>query len=143
MEGIHPALALALALAIGVLAQSVARHNDVQIEKFVCRERADDEAPTDSEPVKDSDSSKKDERRRRGERFVMLAVRHADTIQPMSSEHSPKPGDVATVALHVLGREDAVAELAELGWIASQPGVEEALAHSASASEAKSDALGS
>ena len=84
-----------------------ARHGSVEVADFVFEERPDDE---------ESESEEREETRRGGERFVMLATRRGQNTQPMSTRHTPKAGDVATVAIHVDDREEALAELAEMGW---------------------------
>ena len=38
----------------------------------------------------------------------------------MSSLHSPKDGDVASVAIHTIDRDGALAELAGLGWAVAE-----------------------
>jgi hypothetical protein len=86
-----------------------ARHGSVEVADFVFEERPDDEES-------ESETEEREETRRGGERFVMLATRRGQNTQPMSTRHTPKAGDVATVAIHVDDREEALAELAEMGW---------------------------
>ena len=156
MEGIHPALALAIALAVGVLAQSVARHLRVPgivllllliagatlgpdgLGRGRPRDFGDglhvivdlavavilfegglnlEIAELVFEEREESDGSEAPVSSRGGDRFVMLAVQRGEKTEPMSHEHSAKDGDLVTVALHTLEREEALAELAELGWV--------------------------
>ena len=42
-----------------------------------------------------------------GERFAILAVRRGKRILPMSSDYEAKPGDIASIAVHVPDREEA------------------------------------
>ncbi len=48
--------------------------------------------------------------------YVTLTVRRGDIVQPMFMRFEPRKGDIATVAIHSLEREDALARLAPLGW---------------------------
>jgi len=84
-----------------------ARHGDVRIEEFVFQ----------SPETDGRQSEEGDESRRAGERFVMLAVRRGQKTELMSSSRLPKDGDVASVAIHADESQEAVEELAEIGWV--------------------------
>ncbi len=97
-----------------------ARHGGLEIAELIFEERAGgDESEEAGPPVTP----------RGGDRYVMLAVQRGEKTEPMSRAHSAKNGDLVTVALHTLEREEALAELAELGWVvveASTPAPAEA-----------------
>ncbi|MEE8581340.1 MAG: cation:proton antiporter [Myxococcota bacterium] len=53
-----------------------------------------------------------------GERFAILAVRRGKRILPMSPDYEAKPGDIASIAVHVPDRKEAEALMQKLGWMA-------------------------
>ena len=68
-----------------------------------------------------TDQPEHDETTRGSELFVILAWRRGNTTAPMWRRHSPKSGDVATIVINSSDREEAIAELAERGWIQPEP----------------------
>ncbi len=86
------------------------QHGGVEIEHrvFEAREKAEEDEEVEPPIV--------------GERIVILAVRRGKRIVPMSSDYEPKPGDVASIAVHVPDREEAGVLMQKLGWV---PAVEE------------------
>jgi len=51
-----------------------------------------------------------------GERFVVLTLRRGESAFPMSAGSTPRPGDVATVAVYLPERERVASMLRERGW---------------------------
>jgi voltage-gated potassium channel Kch len=51
-----------------------------------------------------------------GERYVILTVERNGFARPMSMGLSPREADLATVAIHIPERRDALEALASLGW---------------------------
>ncbi len=81
------------------------RHGDVEIEHLEFAEAEDSPGDkTDEDALPPS------------ERFVILAIRRADQVAPMSSDTVPRSGDVASIAVYVPERDDALRELTERGW---------------------------
>ena len=77
------------------------RHGEVTVEHFACRP-----APATAE------------RRsaRQTECCVMLTRRRGKTVRPMRMGDAARPGDVAAVAIYTPEREQALSQLAALGW---------------------------
>ena len=86
------------------------RHDDVTIEHRIF-------APPEAlaEEAEDKDVAPPAPREA-GERFILLAIRRGDAVFPMSSHHTPREGDVATIAIHEPDRAEAEEILAERGW---------------------------
>jgi hypothetical protein len=51
-----------------------------------------------------------------GERYVILTAERSGFARPMSMGLSPQAGDLATVAIHIPERRDALEALGSLGW---------------------------
>jgi hypothetical protein len=51
------------------------------------------------------------------ERFAVLAIQRGSRVVPMSMRFTPKPGDVAVVAVHEVEGEEARRRLDEIGWL--------------------------
>ena len=84
-----------------------ARHGGVSIERWLYR--GIEGAPSKPEEPAEKAPIPKD-------RFVTLAIRRGERVTPMSVGFKVKPGDVATLAIHVPERDDAHAVLRERGW---------------------------
>ena len=81
------------------------RHGDVVIEHL---ELGGTEDAAGDEPSAEAQAL--------SERFVMLALRRADQVTPMSGDTVPRVGDVASVAVYVPEHDEALRELSERGW---------------------------
>lgn len=55
------------------------------------------------------------------ERSVILTVQRSGRVRPMSADLKPREGDVASVAIHIPDRPEALAALAAQGWIRVLP----------------------
>jgi hypothetical protein len=53
----------------------------------------------------------------RQERFVILTLEREGAVSPMTRSLHLKSGDVASVALYLPEREQAISELRALGWV--------------------------
>ena len=82
------------------------RHDELVIERRVFTPEEERELPALARP---------------GERFVFLCVRRGEQTLPMYASLEPRPGDVASVAIHVPERERADQELCEAGWPPAPP----------------------
>jgi NhaP-type Na+/H+ or K+/H+ antiporter len=98
-----------------------ARHGGIESQEFVFQPRENGEA----------DSPEREETTRGAELFVILAWRRGSTTTPMWRRHSPKTGDVATIAINSSERDEALAELADRGWVLFEPEAEAAVASEA------------
>ena len=83
-----------------------ARHGDLVVSYFQYRGRPE-EKEEDAKPEEDLAS---------GERFVILTLRRARQVLPMSWQLEPREGDVAAVAIHRPEGDAARAALRALGW---------------------------
>ncbi len=81
------------------------RHGDVEIEHLEFRE-------TENSPGDETDEDALPP----SERFVILAIRRGDKVAPMSGDTVLRAGDVASIAVYVPERDDALRELTERGW---------------------------
>jgi NhaP-type Na+/H+ or K+/H+ antiporter len=83
------------------------RHGDVVIEPFELRETESEHAPSGhaspEAPVPD-------------ELSVILCVQRGEGVLPMSADLTPRVGDVASIAVYVPEREEALQALAKRGW---------------------------
>jgi NhaP-type Na+/H+ or K+/H+ antiporter len=98
-----------------------ARHGGIESQEFVFQPGENGEA----------DSPEREETTRGSELFVILAWRRGSTTTPMWRRHSPKTGDVATIAINSSERDEALAELADRGWVLFEPEAEAAVASEA------------
>ena len=53
---------------------------------------------------------------RHGERYAILAVRRGDKVTPMNAAFKLQAGDVASIMVHELEREEAEEQLKQMGW---------------------------
>ncbi len=89
------------------------RHGDVQIERLVY-EPPTAPAPGAGDPRSVAPVSRGGPAQ---ERYVMLTVSRRQQVSPMRMGFSPRPGDVAAVALYVAERVQGLETLATLGWV--------------------------
>lgn len=83
------------------------RHGDVVIESFELRETEPEHAPPDHSPPETPGPD---------ELSVILSVQRGQSVLPMSADLTPRAGDVASIAVYVPEREEALRALAKRGW---------------------------
>jgi len=83
------------------------RHGELVTEAFVFN-GTEPREPVASEPKPGS--------ARGVERFVILAIRRGGRVMPMTVGTKLKNGDVASIAIYLTEREDALIQLLESGW---------------------------
>ena len=90
------------------------RHNEVDVERFVYGPDVRSEAVTPETATAKSDTSTVDQVPQ--DLYAMLTVRRGKRETPFRVGFDPRPGDIATVAVHQPASQEAVARLARLGW---------------------------
>jgi NhaP-type Na+/H+ or K+/H+ antiporter/Trk K+ transport system NAD-binding subunit len=90
------------------------RHDEVDVERFEYGPDVRSEAVTPETATAKSDTSRADQVPQ--DLYVMLTVRRGKRTTPFRLGHDPRPGEIATVAVHQPARQEAVARLAGLGW---------------------------
>ena len=83
------------------------RHGDVVIEPFELRETEPEDAPPGHSPPETPVLD---------ELAVILSIQRGERVLPMSADLTPRAGDLASIAVYVPERAEALRALAKGGW---------------------------
>jgi NhaP-type Na+/H+ or K+/H+ antiporter len=96
------------------------RHKDVDVGHFEFHQPMGtntDESDINEEPLEGLPEGESKKLPARQERFVILTLEREGAVSPMTRSLHLKSGDVASVALYLPEREQAISELRALGWV--------------------------